>query len=164
MLCPSVNILLAHILNLSNNKKSRYTAVHCLQTVAYNKQKITQCLLYISNACTWSTLSPVKQNMPIWSVMCCQLCFEPSAFKLLTSCVRIEMMRSAIRFTSLSLYHDTHQLMQTHSGQFLSLKHLSFGVFCIAKTDDPDSQWLNAKHCQGHIVQLKTHKRDSPHV
>jgi len=57
---------------------------------------------------TWSTVSPVKQNMPIWSEICCQLCFEPSDFKLLTSWVRIEIIRSAIPFTSCNLQWEIH--------------------------------------------------------
>lgn len=34
---------------------------------------------------TCSGFSPVKQNMPIWSVMCCQLWEDPSFLRLDTS-------------------------------------------------------------------------------
>lgn len=54
-------------------------------------------------AFTCSGFSPVKQNMPIWSVMCCQLWEDPSFLRLDTSCVRMLMIRSAMPFTSTSL-------------------------------------------------------------
>lgn len=55
---------------------------------------------------TWSGVMPVKQNMPIWSVMCCQFLVLPSFFSKSCSWVRMEMIRSAIFFTSASLKPD----------------------------------------------------------
>uniref|UniRef100_A0A3Q4BLT8 Uncharacterized protein n=1 Tax=Mola mola TaxID=94237 RepID=A0A3Q4BLT8_MOLML len=53
--------------------------------------------------CTCSGLRPVKQNIPIWSMTCCQLWVEPSFFRPATSCSLILMMRLAIPWTSSSL-------------------------------------------------------------
>uniref|UniRef100_A0A4W6C187 Uncharacterized protein n=1 Tax=Lates calcarifer TaxID=8187 RepID=A0A4W6C187_LATCA len=52
---------------------------------------------------TCSGLRPVKQNIPIWSITCCQLWVEPSFFRPATSCSLILMMRLAIPWTSSSL-------------------------------------------------------------
>lgn len=52
---------------------------------------------------TWSGLSPVKQNMPIWSMMCCQLRLDPSLARPATSFSLIVMILSAIPFTSPNL-------------------------------------------------------------
>lgn len=55
----------------------------------------------IHHTCFW--FMPVKQNMPIWSVICDQSRCEPSFFRLSRSCVRTDMIRSAIPFTSCNL-------------------------------------------------------------
>jgi len=57
----------------------------------------------LSTIITWSGLSPVKQNMPIWSVMCCQFWEEPSFLSPACSLSLIVMIRSAIDFTSPNL-------------------------------------------------------------
>ncbi len=49
---------------------------------------------------TCSGLRPVKQNMPIWLVMCDQSFFEPHLARPSRSLVRIAPIRSAISFTS----------------------------------------------------------------
>lgn len=59
------------------------------------------------NAETCSGLRPVKQNIPIWSVTCCQLWVEPSFFRPATSCSLILMMRLAMPCTSSSLWLST---------------------------------------------------------
>lgn len=56
---------------------------------------------------TCSGLRPVKQNIPIWSITCCQLWVEPSFFRPATSCSLILMMRLAIPWTSSSLRWTT---------------------------------------------------------
>uniref|UniRef100_A0A8C9XQ98 Uncharacterized protein n=1 Tax=Sander lucioperca TaxID=283035 RepID=A0A8C9XQ98_SANLU len=48
---------------------------------------------------TCSGLRPVKQNIPIWSVTCCQLWVEPSFFRPATSSSLILMIR-------ISTYHS----------------------------------------------------------
>mmetsp|Transcript_21150 Transcript_21150/g.46400 ORF Transcript_21150/g.46400 Transcript_21150/m.46400 type:complete len:219 (+) Transcript_21150:234-890(+) len=52
---------------------------------------------------TISPVMPLKQNMPIWSVTCCQGRVEPEASSSARSDERMVMMRSAMPFTS--LYH-----------------------------------------------------------
>uniref|UniRef100_A0A3P9AR31 Uncharacterized protein n=1 Tax=Maylandia zebra TaxID=106582 RepID=A0A3P9AR31_9CICH len=58
---------------------------------------------FLCHYITCSGLSPVKQNIPIWSMTCCQLWEEPFFFKPATSCSLILMMRLAIPWTSSSL-------------------------------------------------------------
>lgn len=53
---------------------------------------------------TWSLLRPVKQNMPIWSVIWDQSRWLPSFFKLFWSATLIEMILSAIPLTSVNLW------------------------------------------------------------
>lgn len=75
---------------------------------------------------TCSGFRPVKQNMPIWSTMCCQLWEEPSFLRLETSWVRMLMMRSAMPFTSCNL--EKNPKMELNSGQALTDKPVP-GVF-----------------------------------
>ena len=63
--------------------------------------KIIKPVDIIHHTCCW--FMPVKQNMPIWSVICDQSRCEPSFFRLSRSCVRTDMIRSAIPFTSCNL-------------------------------------------------------------
>merc|ERR1719315_723898 len=51
-------------------------------------------------AATCSGVMPVKQNIPIWSVMCCQLRVDPLLASPSLSCVLIVMILSAMVFTS----------------------------------------------------------------
>lgn len=55
---------------------------------------------------TCSGFSPVKQNMPIWSMTCFQFRVEPSFFRLATNSSLIVMMRLAIPCTSPSLERE----------------------------------------------------------
>lgn len=52
---------------------------------------------------TCSGFMPVKQNIPIWSVICSQLCVDPSRIKPSFNFLRIVIIRSAITLTSPSL-------------------------------------------------------------
>ena len=52
---------------------------------------------------TWSGFIPVKQNIPICSVICSQFRVEPSFINPSLSFCRIVIMRSAIPLTSSSL-------------------------------------------------------------
>ena len=54
---------------------------------------------------------PVKQNIPIWSVMWDQLRDDPSFFKFSLSWVRMEMIRSAIPLTSFNLIQGYNRIM-----------------------------------------------------
>lgn len=52
---------------------------------------------------TWSGFRPVKQNMPIWSVMCCQFLLLPSLTNPSRSRVLMSIILSAIPLSSTSL-------------------------------------------------------------
>ena len=52
---------------------------------------------------TCSGFMPVKQNIPIWSVICSQLCVDPSRINPSFNFLRIVIIRSAITLTSPSL-------------------------------------------------------------
>ena len=67
---------------------------------------------------TCSGFSPVKQNMPIWSMTCFQFRVEPSFFRLATSSSLIVMMRLAIPCTSPSL----ERTVVTQLGPYLLLR------------------------------------------
>lgn len=63
--------------------------------------------------CTCSGFRPVKQNIPIWSMTCCQLWVEPSFFRPATSCSLILMMRLAMPCTSSSLLIERNRFQNT---------------------------------------------------
>jgi len=73
----------------------RHYHEHLSWIIQYNNQKAAPC--------TCSCLRPVKQNMPIWSMTCCQLLVEPSFCRPATSCSLILMIRLAMPWTSSSL-------------------------------------------------------------
>lgn len=52
--------------------------------------------------CGW--VSPVKQNIPIWSVIWLQSFWDPSRFKFSLNLLLTEIILSAIPFTSSNLY------------------------------------------------------------
>lgn len=99
--------------------------VYCWMTLF-----ITLCLnmktyQFLCHYITCSGLSPVKQNIPIWSMTCCQLWEEPFFFKPATSCSLILMMRLAIPWTSSSLdtkNKEMHNWASTFLGHAEDLK------------------------------------------
>lgn len=77
---------------------------------------------------TCSGLRPVKQNIPIWSMTCCQLWVEPSFFRPATSCSLILMMRSAMPCTSSSLWANATGF-RIHREQIISSWKIKFWTY-----------------------------------
>lgn len=145
-----------------------------------------QCRVSAHSYSTWSGFSPVKQNMPIWSMTCCQFWVEPSFFRLATNSSLIVMMRLAMPCTSPSLGREQPSLswerimlamgQLKYNTSWMTYSPLFVQVWCIEDggsdarpvhgrvgVDGPNEDLQLGLHTLG-LLSILTHNSEAPNT